>query len=50
VIIKLAHKRISNIYDYTYALEDVKIGTPVEIVVMRAGKPLTLTVVPAQRK
>lgn len=50
VIIKLAHKRITNIYDYTYALEDVKIGTPVEIVVMRAGRPLTLTVVPAQRK
>jgi hypothetical protein len=50
VIVKLGHKGIANIYDYTYALEDVKIGTPIEIVVIRAGKPLTLTVVPAQRK
>jgi S1-C subfamily serine protease len=50
VIVNLGSKRIANIYDYTYALEAVKIGTPLEIVVTRAGKPVTLTVVPEQRK
>ena len=50
VIVDLGHKRITNIYDYTYALEGVKIGAPVEITVMREGKPTTLTIVPAQRK
>ena len=50
VIVGLAHKRIANIYDYTYALEAVKIGTPVEIVIERGGKQITQTVVPTQRK
>ena len=50
VIVNLAHKRIANVYDYTYALEEVKIGAPIEIVVVRAGEPVTLTVVPEQRK
>ena len=50
VIVKLGAKQIANIYDYTYALEGVKIGTPLEIVVHRNEKPLTLTIVPEQRK
>jgi Tol biopolymer transport system component len=50
VIVNLAAKQIANIYDYTYALEGVKIGAPMEIVVMRDEKPVTLTIVPEQRK
>ncbi|MGD0074441.1 MAG: M28 family peptidase [Candidatus Binataceae bacterium] len=50
MIVGLAHKRIANIYDYTYALEGVKIGTPVEIVIERGGKQITQTIVPTQRK
>ena len=50
VIVNLASKRIANIYDYTYALEGAKIGTALEVVVMRDGKPVKLTVVPEQRK
>jgi Peptidase family M28/PDZ domain len=50
VVVNFAGRQIANIYDYTYALEAAKIGTPVEIVVSRGGKPVTLTVVPAQRR
>jgi Tol biopolymer transport system component len=50
VIIKFAGQDIKNIYDYTYALGAVKIGEPVEMIVLRDGKELTITVVPEARK
>ncbi|MHC4995707.1 MAG: M28 family peptidase [Planctomycetota bacterium] len=49
VIVKLAGKPIENIYDYTYAIEALKIGEPVEVVVRRGGEELTLTVTPGSR-
>jgi S1-C subfamily serine protease len=39
-----------NIYDYTYALDAVKIGQPVKMVIMREGKRVELTVTPEARK
>ena len=50
IIVKLGEKKISNIYDYTYALDGVKIGEPVEIVVMRGGKEVRLKITPEARK
>jgi Tol biopolymer transport system component len=50
VIVKFAGQEIKNIYDYTYALGAVKIGEPVEVVVLREGKEVTITVVPEARK
>ncbi|MFA6563037.1 MAG: M28 family peptidase [Verrucomicrobiia bacterium] len=50
VIVKFGGKQIRNIYDYTYALDSAKIGQPVEIVVQRDGKDVTLKVTPEQRK
>ncbi len=50
VIVKFGGKKITNIYDFTYALDGIKIGQPVEVVVTRDGKEITLTVVPEQRK
>jgi len=50
VIVKFAGRQIRNIYDYTYALDGAKIGQPVEIVVQRDGKDVTLKVTPEQRK
>ncbi len=50
IIIELGEQQIKNIYDYTYALDAVKIGKPVNIVVMRDGKRVKLTVVPEARK
>jgi S1-C subfamily serine protease len=49
IIVKLAGQEITNIYDYSYVLGAVKIGEPVEIVVIRDGKEVTLTVVPEPR-
>jgi hypothetical protein len=50
VIVEFAGQKIANIYDYTYALDAVKIGQPVEIVIEREGKRLTLKVTPEARK
>jgi predicted metalloprotease with PDZ domain len=50
VIIEFAGQKIANIYDYTYALDAVKIGQPVEVVVERDGKRVTLAVTPEARK
>ena len=41
---------MANIYDYTYALDAVKIGQPVKIVVTRDGQRLTLEATPEVRK
>lgn len=49
IIVEFAGKKITNIYDYTYALDAVKIGEPVEVVVLRDGEKLTLTIVPEAR-
>ncbi|MEY2576949.1 MAG: hypothetical protein QOF80_2436 [Verrucomicrobiota bacterium] len=50
VIVEFAGQKIANIYDYTYALDAVKIGQPVEVVIERDGKRMTLTVTPEARK
>lgn len=50
VIVGLGGKKITNIYDYTYALDGVKIGEPVEIVVMRDDKEVKLKITPEARK
>lgn len=49
VIVELAGRKIENIYDYTYAIEALKIGEAVKIVVSRAGKRVELQVTPASR-
>ena len=49
VIVQFGGQEITNIYDYTYALDAVKIGEPVEVVVLRDGKRITLTVTPEAR-
>ena len=49
VIVEFGGQKIANIYDYTYALDAVKIGVPVEVVVLRDGKQVKLTVTPEAR-
>ena len=49
VIVEFGGQEIANIYDYTYALDAVKIGEPVEVVVLREEKRVTLTVTPEAR-
>jgi Tol biopolymer transport system component len=50
VIVEFAGQKIANIYDYTYALDAVKIGTPVKVTVEREGRRTELTVTPEARK
>jgi Tol biopolymer transport system component len=50
VIVEFAGQQIKNVYDYTYALDAVKIGQPVDVVVLRDGKRVKVTVVPEARK
>ena len=49
VIVEFGGQKIANIYDYTYALDAVKIGVPVEVVVFRDGEQVKLTVTPEAR-
>ena len=49
VIVEFGGQQIANIYDYTYALDAVKIGEPVEVVVLRDGEQVKLTVTPEAR-
>ena len=50
VIVEFAGQKITNIYDYTYALDAAKIGQVVKVVVQRNGHPQTLSVIPEARK
>jgi Zn-dependent M28 family amino/carboxypeptidase len=50
VIVEIAGQTIANIYDYTYALELLKIGEPVKIVYMRGTERRETTLTPGARK
>jgi Zn-dependent M28 family amino/carboxypeptidase len=50
VIVEIAGQSITNIYDYTYALELLKIGQPVKVVYMRGAERRETTMTPAARK
>ena len=50
VIVEIAGQTIANIYDYTYALDVLKIGQPSKVIYLRAGKRVETTLTPAARK
>jgi S1-C subfamily serine protease len=50
IIVEFGGQQIKNIYDYTYAMDAVKIGKPVDLVVLRDGQRLKLAVTPEARK
>ena len=49
IVIKLAGKKVEDVYDYTYAIEALKIGEEIEMVVKRDDKNVTLKVTPISR-
>jgi Tol biopolymer transport system component len=49
VIVELAGKKIENIYDYTQAIEALKIGQPVKMTVLRSGERVELEITPESR-
>lgn len=50
VIVEIAGQTIANIYDYTYALDVLKVGEPVKIVYMRGTERRETTMTPGARK
>jgi C-terminal processing protease CtpA/Prc len=50
IIIEFAGRTITNIYDYTFALDVAKAGEPVKVVFLRDGERRETTIVPATRK
>ena len=50
VIVEIAGQTIANIYDYTYALDVLKIGQPAKVVYTRQGERRETTLTPAARK
>jgi C-terminal processing protease CtpA/Prc len=50
IIVEIAGQTIANIYDYTYALELLKIGAPARVIYMRNGERRETTLTPAARR
>lgn len=50
VIVEIAGQTIANIYDYTFALELLKIGEPAKVVYMRGSERRETTLTPSARK
>ena len=46
IIVELAGQTIANIYDYTYALDLLKVGDPATVVFVRAGERVQTEIVP----
>lgn len=49
VIVGLAGQAVTNIYDYMYALDLLKVGEPSEVVFMRDGERMTTALIPRVR-
>ena len=50
IIIRFGEKKVKNIYDFMYALQEAKAGVPVDVVAKRGEEEITLQVVPARRR
>ena len=49
-IVKLAGRDVRNVYDYTYALGEMKAGQEYEVELMRGGERIKVVITPAARK
>jgi hypothetical protein len=49
-IVKLAGREVKNVYDYTYALGEMKAGQEYELEIVRAGERLALRITPEKRQ
>jgi aminopeptidase YwaD len=49
-IVKLAGRDVRNVYDYTYALGEMKAGQEYEVEIMRGAERVKLKITPAARK
>ncbi|MFV2069704.1 MAG: M28 family peptidase, partial [Pirellulales bacterium] len=49
VIVQLAGKKIDNIYDYTFAIEALKIGQTISVAILRSDRRMELKITPGSR-
>ena len=49
-IVKMAGHEVKNVYDYTYALGEMKAGQEYQVEIVRGSEHLTLKITPAARK
>jgi S1-C subfamily serine protease len=49
-IVKMAGRDVKNVYDYTYALGEMKAGEEYEVELLRAGQRIVLKIRPEARK
>ena len=49
-IVKMGGHEVKNVYDYTYALGEMKAGQEYEVEIVRGSERLTLRITPAARK
>ena len=49
MIVGLAGQTVTNVYDYMYALDLLKVDEPVEVVFLRAGERMIAELVPRAR-
>ncbi len=49
-IVKMAGREVKNVYDYTYALGEMKAGEEYEVEIVRGSERLKLKITPAARK
>ncbi|MCG8592459.1 MAG: M28 family peptidase, partial [Proteobacteria bacterium] len=49
LIVEVAGRSVENVYDYTYALDALAVGEPVEIEIQRGDQTLRLEIVPGSR-
>ena len=50
LIVSLAGQAIANIYDYTYALDLLKVDEPAEVIFVRGGERITAELIPEARE
>ena len=49
-VVKMAGHDVKNVYDYTYALGEMKAGQEYEVELIRDGKRITFRITPEARK
>src|SRR5205807_2060003 len=49
-VVKMAGREVKNVYDYTYALGEMKAGQEYEVEIVRGSERMTLKITPAARK
>lgn len=50
IVVELAGRKIENIYDYTFAIEALKVDVEVDVAVIRDGERVLLKLTPESRE